>query len=292
MTPAPRGDGSGPGEMTRRDFERFSLLIHQAAGIAMGDMKFELLRARLAKRMRALEIRSFKDYYSLVTARPGSQELDRMIDAVTTNKTEFFREAGHFQHLLAQLQQGPFLRKLQRGEPLRIWSAACSSGEEAYSLAMVLLGALESRLRFKILASDLSSRVLHKAMAGLYAPERMAELPPGFRDKFFEAQRENGGFQYQVKASLRDCVQFCRFNLNDADAYAFGNKFDAIFCRNVMIYFDRPTQEALVQRLSEQLAPGGLLYTGFSESLIAVRHNLKAAGPSAYRKPGAWDSPT
>jgi chemotaxis protein methyltransferase CheR len=277
------------GVLTPRDFERFSSLVHASCGINMGEMKYELLRARLAKRMRALGLQDFKAYYELVTRDESGRELAEMIDVVTTNKTEFFRESGHYAHLAKQLQAERVVGRGPAGEPLRFWSAACSSGEEPYTLAMVLHETLAGRAPFKILGTDISGRMIQKAMAGVYSAERVQGLPLGYREKYFEPQPCQGGMNYAVLPHLRAAVQFSRFNLLDPAGYGFSNKFDAIFCRNVMIYFDRPTQEALVERLSRQLAPGGLLYTGFSESLIGIRHGLKQAGPSAYVKPGSWE---
>ena len=276
--------------MTSTEFNSFATLIHQKSGISLGELKFELLRARMGKRLRALKLQSFKDYQAVLNADTSGLELERLVDVVTTNKTEFFREAKHYEHLTAELLPA-FLASAaaKKGQPLRIWSAACSSGEEPYSLAMVLHEALDGRAPFKILATDISSRVLHRAMEGRYNSERIAGVPGALRERYFDAEKLDGERQYRVKPLLREAVHFSRFNLNDPSQFVFENRFDAILCRNVMIYFDRPTQEAVVGRLSQHLAPGGYLYTGFSESLIGIRHPLKAAGASVYRHKAAWE---
>ena len=276
--------------MTTTEFQTFAALIHQKSGISLGELKFELLRARLGKRLRALKLQSFKDYQAVLNADSSGLELERLVDVVTTNKTEFFREAKHYDHLVGELLPA-FLASAaaKKGQPLRIWSAACSSGEEPYSLSMVLHEALAGRADFKVLATDISSRVLHRAMEGRYDSDRIQGVPTALRERYFDTEKLEGEKTYRVKPLLRDTVHFSRFNLNDASQYVFENSFDAILCRNVMIYFDRPTQEAVVGRLSRHLAPGGCLYTGFSESLIGIRHPLKAVGASVYRLRGAWE---
>jgi chemotaxis protein methyltransferase CheR len=272
--------------MTKTEFGTFASLIYQRSGIHMGDLKMELLRARVGKRLRALKLPSIKAYYQALQSDESGLEIERLIDVVTTNKTEFFREAQHYEHLVRTVLP-PYQTAARPSRPLRFWSAACSSGEEPYSLAMVLHEALKGQAPFKILATDISSRVLHRGMAGWYSAERMQGVGAQLREKYFVREDRDGEKGYRVGALLRDSVQFSRFNLNDGAQYVFENGFDAILCRNVMIYFDRPTQEAVVARLSRHLLPGAHLYTGFSESLIGIRHDLKAAGASVYRKRGA-----
>jgi chemotaxis protein methyltransferase CheR len=277
--------------MTPVEFNSLAALIHEKSGINLGTLKMELLSARLGKRLRALKMASVREYQRLLQEDASGLELERLVDVVTTNKTEFFREARHYDHIV-QVLVPAFLASeaAKKGQPLRLWSAACSSGEEPYSLAMVLSDALAGRARFKILATDISSRVLHRAMAGVYSPERMEGVLPSLREKHFDVERGKDEVFYRIKPALRAAIQFSRFNLTDSSHYVFENGFDAILCRNVMIYFDRGTQEAVVSRLSQHLAPGGYLYTGFSESLIGIRHSLKPAGASVYRARGTWDS--
>jgi chemotaxis protein methyltransferase CheR len=271
--------------MTPDEFRAFSSLIHEASGIHLGEVKYELLRARLGKRLRALGLDSYQDYLEVLERDPDGLETDRMVDVVTTNKTEFFREARHYEHLCERLLPA-YQARLQAGKDpvLRMWSAACSSGEEPYSLAMVVQEALGSAGQIKILATDISSRMIRKGMEGLYPAERTATVPRSLLDRYFQPGPEPQS--WRAAPRLRGLISFARFNLNDPDQFVFRNKFDAIFCRNVMIYFDRPTQEALVNRLAAHLAPGGYLYTGFSESLLGIKHGLKGEGASIYRKPG------
>jgi chemotaxis protein methyltransferase CheR len=269
--------------MTRSEFESFAQLIYQHSGIHMSELKLGLLRSRVGKRLKALKLDSIKDYQQALQGDASGLELERLIDVVTTNKTEFFREAQHYQHLVQTALPSSSTRA---GQPLRFWSAACSSGEEPYTLAMVLHEALEGQVPFKILATDISSRMLQRAMEGWYSAERMRGVNAALRDKYFlREDREEKG--YRAGPRLRETVQFCRFNLNDGAQYVFANGFNAILCRNVMIYFDRPTQEAVVGRLSRHLLPGGYLYTGSSESLIGIRHSLKPVGASVYQMRGA-----
>jgi chemotaxis protein methyltransferase CheR len=272
--------------MTKTEFVTFAQVIHQRSGIHMGDLKLELLRARVGKRLRALKLPSVREYYQVLQSDESGLELERLIDVVTTNKTEFFREAQHYEHLVRTVLP-PYQTAARPSRPLRFWSAACSSGEEPYSLAMVLHEALGGGVPFKILATDISSRVLHRGMEGWYSGERMQGVATVLREKYFQREEREGEKGWRVGSVLRDNVQFSRFNLNDGAQYVFENGFDAVFCRNVMIYFDRPTQEAVVGRLSRHLLPGGYLYTGFSESLIGIRHDLKPSGASVYRKRGA-----
>jgi chemotaxis protein methyltransferase CheR len=270
--------------MTPTEFSTFATIVHERSGINLGELKYELLRSRMNKRLRALKIGSYREYHEVLQKDKSGLEIERLVDVVTTNKTEFFREARHYDHLvkilLPAFEASPAGRQ---GQPLRVWSAACSSGEEPYSIAMVLHEALQGRRAFKILATDISSRMLTKAMRGDYSAERVQGVPLSLRERYFDKVSRDGERAYQASVALRDVVQFSRFNLNDPSLFAFKSRFDAIFCRNVMIYFDRPTQEAVVGRLSAQLAPGGALYTGFSESLIGIRHPLKPEGASVYR---------
>jgi chemotaxis protein methyltransferase CheR len=267
------------------EFKAFAELIHAESGIHLGEMKRELLRSRMGKRMRALGIDSPEAYRQFLLKDESGLETDRLVDVVTTNKTEFFREARHYEHLVNQALPAWLARRSGPEEPFRAWSAACSSGEEPYSMAMVLLESLAGKGSPKVLATDISSRMLHKGMAGLYTAERVGQVPRFLREKYFKELEQGGEAAYKVLPALGSAVTFSRFNLNDPGQYVFKNKFQAIFCRNVMIYFDRPTQEALVSRLSEHLAPGGFLYTGFSESLLGVRHGLRAMGASVYQQP-------
>ena len=273
-------------ELKPSEFVKFSEMVRRESGIHLGTVKTELLRARLAKRMRALSLTSFKDYYQTVVCDESGEELARMLDVVTTNKTEFFREDKHFV-LLAQRFLNPLLREAAQrpDKTLRIWSAACSSGEEAYSLAMCVLEAKTGlEVKVKILATDLSSRMLYRAEEGVYEREKTRGIPPTLLQKYFEPQGKGEGRAYRAGETLRSMILFQRFNLN-AGPFPFRNPFDVIFCRNVMIYFEPAVQEELVGRMAGTLRKGGTFFTGLAESLLAIKHPLKTVAPSVYQKP-------
>jgi len=260
------------------DFERLAGLVFQSSGIHLKPEKAELLRSRLSRRLRSLGLDSFEDYWRLLQ-RDNGQELRRMLDQVTTNKTEFFREAAHFEHLAKEAL--PALRARRGSRPLRLWSAACSSGEEPYSLAICLAETLGPQAPFSIVATDLSEQVLDKAVAGVYTAECCRRMPAGLRAKYFDPRPDGG---WSAGRLLRSKVAFARFNLvHDHIPASTLEPFDVILCRNVMIYFDRATQEAVVGRLLSVLRPDGWLYTGLSESLVGIRHGMRSDGPSIYR---------
>jgi chemotaxis protein methyltransferase CheR len=276
-------------DLSDGDFRRFAGLVYAASGIHLTDQKKELLRARLRKRLRALKLDSFKEYFGVVTAHGADGELKALLDAVSTNKTEFFREAKHFEHLRDTVVPEWLASGEAAKGPLRIWSAASSSGEEIYTLAMVLNEALEGgKGDFKILGTDISTRMLDKAVAGVYESRHVAAIPDHLRQKYFEPVDGTGirdTTLWSVNDALRAPTGFGRLNLNEG-SLPFSRPLDIVFCRNVMIYFDRPTQEALIAKITSVLKPGGWLYTGLSESLLAIRHELKTVAPSIYRKAG------
>ncbi len=209
-----------------------------------------------------------------------------MLDVVTTNKTEFFREDKHFvllaQRCLPDLLKGAAQRA---DKTLRIWCAACSSGEEAYTLAMCALeAAIGTDVKVKILATDLSSRMIHRAVTGIYEKEKAQGIPSMLLQKYFEGDGKGPERVYRAGEALTGIIHFHRFNLNAGD-FPFRNSFDVIFCRNVMIYFDQPVQEVLVSRMAGVLRKGGYFFTGLAESLLAIKHPLKSVAASVYLKP-------
>lgn len=273
-------------EMGIGEFNQLSRLVYAQSGIHLEEHKLELLQARLRKRLRILSLGSFKEYYRHVVSDESGEELRHMLDHVSTHKTEFFRENKHFillsQRLLPELV-AETARRMDK--TLRIWCAACSSGEEAYSLAMCALeSAAGAGVKVKILATDLSNRVIQSGQEGLYGLEKVQPIPPALLQKYFISRKRDGEKFYEVGEGLRQAVHFRRFNLNGGD-FSFRNTFDVIFCRNVTIYFDRETQEDLVKRLSGALRKEGYLFTGLSESLLAIRHKLISVASSVYRKP-------
>ncbi len=273
-------------ELSDGDFRRFASLVYESSGINLTEQKKDLLRARLRKRLRALKLNSFKDYFQLVSAKGAEGERKALLDVVSTNKTHFFREARHFDHLREVAVPDWLTSPESQKGPLRIWSAACSSGEEVYTLAMVLQEAFQDRGDFKILGTDISTQMLGRATSGIYEARHVEEVPQKYLGKHFHALETKGERDqvcYGVDSRLASKCAFGRLNLID-QSFPFHSPLDIVFCRNVMIYFDRPTQEALLARIYEVLRPGGWLYTGLSESLLAVRHSFKTVGPSVYRK--------
>ena len=276
--------GLGGGfQLTEAQFSKLASLVYSLCGIHLGEGKRELLRARLAKRLRATGCRDVQDYIERLEGDRSGHELVCFLDVITTNKTDFFREPKHFEFLVDEVL--PKLDKLcSGGEPQRIWSAACSTGEEPYTLAMVLLEhrALWERRGAGILASDLSTKVLEQAQNGVYAQDRVADIPRPFLTKYFQRGTNRWAGYVRVRPELRKMVQFRRLNL--MDAFDFDKPFHVIFCRNVMIYFDKPTQERLVEKFRNCLAPGGYLMVGHSESLTGIRHRLAFTRPAVYRR--------
>jgi chemotaxis protein methyltransferase CheR len=262
-------------QLTDAHFLAISALAYDVAGIKLPPGKEGLVRSRLAKRLRARGLGSYDDYLALVRD-PAGGELAEMIDALTTNKTDFFREPAHFDFLRQRVLPAT------GGAPLRLWSAGCSTGEEPYTLAMVLHDALPdvARRDVKILATDISRRVLTHAKAGVYADAAMQGVPPELRRRHFA--RTPNGAGWEAGASLRSLVTFAPLNL--MGAWPMRGPFQAIFCRNVMIYFDRATQQTLVRRFHDLLEPGGYLFVGHSESLSALSHGFDYVQPAVYRR--------
>jgi chemotaxis protein methyltransferase CheR len=270
--------------LSGRDFNRLSAFIYQEAGIRLGPEKRTMLEARLKRRLRSLNVESYKRYCEyLFTPEGRSDELVPFLDVVTTNKTDFFREPGHFTFLSGQAL--PEMAARAEGRPLLVWSAGCSSGEEPYTLAMVLSEYAETHpgFRFRILATDISTQVLEKAQLGIYAAEGVEPVAPALRRKYLMRSRERGSNQVRVVPELRRLIEFRRLNFMDAN-YGLAGQADAIFCRNVIIYFDRATQEAILQKLARQLVPHGYLFVGHSETLHDMQLPLTAIGPALYRR--------
>ncbi|HTW75187.1 MAG TPA: protein-glutamate O-methyltransferase CheR [Steroidobacteraceae bacterium] len=262
------------------DFQRVRRLVQERIGIALSDAKRELVYARLARRLRALGLAAFPDYLQLLE-RGEPRELQQFCNAITTNLTAFFRERHHFHYLTTQL-----LPALERdnhdSRRIRIWSAGCSSGEEPYSIAMAALEAL-GHLRgwdLRILATDVDTGMLRFAQRGVYAGERLEKLQGGRLLRWFEPC--DAGGQYRVCDEVRRLVVFKRLNL--MDPWPMRGPFDAIFLRNVVIYFDRDTQRQIVGRMARLQNPGDHLFLGHSESLLDVSHQYRLAGQTLYRR--------
>jgi chemotaxis protein methyltransferase CheR len=272
-----------------REFQRLSELIERETGIALSPTKKALLCSRLAKRLRHHGFATFSDYYAFVTERDtDGEELSRLVNCMTTNFTSFFREAHHFHFLRDEVL--PKLRtQSMAARRLRIWSAGCSTGEEPYSIAITLAESLGSLAGWdiKILATDLDSDVLERAERGIFASDSLNGVSPELRPRYFQPLRD-GSHRCQVSPELAQLIRFRQLNLIDP-SWPMRGRFDAIFCRNVAIYFSRATQDRLFARLTDRLTPGGHLFTGHSESLYGLRQQLSAVGRTVYRRSG--DSP-
>ncbi len=273
-------------ELSDRDFRRFSALVYDKCGINLHDGKKELVRARLGKRLRETGFVDFKAYYKFLSEDEAGDELVLMLDAISTNLTKFFREEKHF-HFLTQTVFPSYLggKKQRRFRKIRSWSAGCSSGEEPYSLAMSMLEYFGQGTPsdMKILATDISTKVLAKAQRGVYPAARLANVPQGLIRRYFQKGCGSNEGNFRTKSFLRDIIEFKRFNL--MEHFPFKELFDLIFCRNVMIYFDKETQQALINRFYECIVSGGYLLIGHSESLTGIEHAFKYIMPSVYQKP-------
>ena len=276
--------------MSHKEFARFSEFIMAQCGIKMPQSKKVMLEARLQKRLRSLGISTFGEYYEHLHREGGDSELVHMLDAVTTNKTDFFREPSHFE-FLTQTILPEFIeeqaRSGSRERPFRIWSAGCSSGEEPYTLAMVLNEFAEQHppFPFTILATDLSTRVLDRARTAIYDEERVAAVPPAMKQKYLLRSKDRDKGLVRIAPPLRAAVHFQRLNLME-EVLSFSDPLDAIFCRNVIIYFDRGTQERLLMRLCRVLRYDGYLFLGHSESIHGFDLPLKRIVSTVHRKVG------
>ena len=258
------------------DFRRFQRWLHEAAGIALADHKKTLLVGRLSKRLGPCGARSWKDYFDLLVdgGRPG--ELQIAIDLLTTNETYFFREPAHFSFLAEQI-----LTRFDGSEPLRIWSAASSSGEEIYTLAMVLADTLGMGRRWEIFGSDLSTRVLETARRAHYPMTRADKIPPAFLKRFCLKGTGPQEGTFLIDRPLRERVSFAQINLNETLPDI--GMFDIVFVRNVMIYFDLDTKRQVMGRILSKLKPSGHVFVSHSENLHGVTDRVEIVKPSIYR---------
>jgi chemotaxis protein methyltransferase CheR len=264
-------------DLSSREFDAIRQVVHERAGIHLVAGKERLVQTRLAKRVRSLGLRSYGAYLERVMADRTGEELRLMIDVLTTNKTSFFREQAHFDFL-----QRTWLPEIQAARrELRIWSAGCSTGEEPYTIALFLLEHAPEVVRrgVRILATDISDRVLERARAGRYDAEVLGPVNGALRQRYFE--REPDG-RFRVGQEVSSLVSFARLNL--VEQWPMRGPFDVIFCRNVMIYFDKPTQQRTVQRMWSLLREDGLLLVGHSESLTGIRHDYRYVQPAVYRR--------
>jgi chemotaxis protein methyltransferase CheR len=269
-------------EFTDADFNSLRRLVREVAGIALADCKREMIYSRLARRLRLLGLPSFAAYRELLDSEAGRGELREFTNAVTTNLTAFFRERHHFDYLrnwLAGLRDDP-----KAPRRIRIWCAAVSTGEEAYSAAITVAEALPDwqRRDIRILATDLDTNVLRTAEAGLYAPDRVAHLPRATLETHFIRDRRGSGLRYLVKPEISRMISFRPLNLTRP--LPMKGPLDVIFCRNVIIYFDKETQRQLFERMAPLQRPGDLLFLGHSEGLFKVSSSWTLVGRTVYRR--------
>jgi chemotaxis protein methyltransferase CheR len=278
--------------LSEHDFNRLIRLIHEYSGITIVSAKRIMLEGRIRRRLNALGLNGFREYCDYLFSTQGMHdELTPMIDSVTTNKTDFFREPTHFDFL--QNTAVPTLRKTHGAGTIRsfnIWSSACSSGEEPYTMSIVLaeIAANNSRFQYAVYATDISTRVLDIARTAVYPHETVEPIPLALRKKYLLKSRDKDQGLVKIAPMIRDKVSFRKLNLMDA-AYGLKLPMDVIFCRNVIIYFDRPTQEEIIRKLCSNLIPGGYLIMGHSETLTNMKVQLEYVAASIYQKPAQAD---
>jgi chemotaxis protein methyltransferase CheR len=273
--------------MRDSDYDFIRDLVYSHSRINLGPDKRELVSARLGKRLRATNITSISDYCRFLQQKESGDELAHLIDAISTNHTFFFREPQHFEFLTKTLVPEMEARRATAKWPsFNVWSAASSSGEEPYSIAIALLEYFGNRSTWpwRIEATDISHKILQKARVGVYREDAVSKASPSVIRTHFQKGFGPQDGNYRVKPHVQECVTFRQLNLLEGTP-PFNEPFQLIFCRNVMIYFDRPTQEELVARLTRQLVPGGYLFVGHSESLSGVKHTLETIKPAIYRRP-------
>lgn len=279
-SPAHRPGTNSPGSnavLGDQEFAQFRDLIYRIAGISMTAAKKPLISSRLAKRLRHHNCTNYGEYFRLITSIHGKAELQVAVDSLTTNETHFFREPKHFDFLRQQI-----IPARRTGRGLRIWSAACSSGEEPYSIAM-MLDELLGKEPWDVVASDISTQILEKARNGLYPAERIPEIPKNYLNRYcLKGVGEHHGTML-IEPSLRERVRFTQHNLLEVPAKL--GEFDVIFLRNVMIYFNQDTKRQVVSKLLPLLRPGGYFLIGHSESLNGVTDDVRLVVPAVYRKP-------
>lgn len=270
--------------MTEVEFKEISEYITSQYGIKLPDFKKTMVEGRLQKRLRKTGISSFKEYIALVFSDVGKDELVEMVDAISTNKTDFFRESTHFDYLSSTLLPA-YEKNGQRF--LKIWSSAASSGEEIYTIAMTMEeysnAPTTKRIDYQILGTDISVEKLKEAVTAVYSQERIKDIPVEVRDKYFLKSKDSKKQKVRVVPSLRSKVEFKRQNLMD-NRYGVDNDFDIIFCRNVLIYFDKQLQEKVIVKLCDKLKNGGYFFLGHSESIIGKSVPLKQVMPTVYKK--------
>lgn len=273
-------------ELSLKEYELLRKLVYEQSGINLGSEKMQLVKARLGKHIRKGNFKSFRQYYDFVIQDQSGQEMCTLLDSISTNTTHLFREPHHFEYLKK------FVTDLvndktwcSRYQSLTIWSSACSSGEEPYSIAMVVHDALQNNpsINVKILATDISTQMLERAQRGIFDHHRVGTVPDALKNRCLKKIYLDDQHMFQVVPEVRKLIKFARFNLM-SPTFPFKQGFDIIFCRNVMIYFDKSTQQTLVNKYVQHLRSGGCLLIGHSESLNGLQHPLKYMEPTIYKK--------
>jgi chemotaxis protein methyltransferase CheR len=271
--------------LTEAEFRKFQTFVFRHAGIHLSAAKKALLVGRLSRRLRALGLESFGAYYELIAR--DADERTQAFDAICTNETHFFREPRQFEFLTTRVYPTwkVAVEAGTRSRTIRVWSAACSSGEEPYSIAMSLLTHFpkEEGWSVEVLATDLSTKILARAEAGLWPIDKSAEIPPAMLKRFMLRGVGSQDGKMKVGPEVRACVRFMRLNLNDA-SYPVSGAFDLIFCRNVLIYFNAESKGGVIRRLLSHLAAEGILLLGHAETLNGVTDRVRSVGPTAYRR--------
>jgi chemotaxis protein methyltransferase CheR len=271
--------------ISNSDFGRLRSFIYAEAGINLNMDKRTMLELRIKRRLKSLNLTSFSEYCDYLFGHQGQkEEIVHFLDVVTTNKTDFFREPDHFEYL-TQKALPELVARNGRERQVVVWSAGCSTGEEPYTLAIVMneFGLTHPGFQFRILATDISTTVLKKATLGIYSEEVVRPVAPDLRRKYFMRSRDRNSNLLRVVPELRQLIEFRRLNFKDAD-YEMTERVDMIFCRNVIIYFDRATQEQILQKLTHFLLPNGYCFVGHSETLHGMDLPLLPVAPALYRR--------
>lgn len=272
-------------QLTNEEFDKLSRFIYKESGIKMPPVKRVMLQSRLQKRLRELNMTNFKEYCEYVFSREGlNNEIIHMLDVVSTNKTDFFREPVHFE-FLQDVVLPEFVGQRSLGRTIKVWSAGCSSGEEPYTIAIVLAEFAEQNLGFdfSILGTDISTQILQKAIDAVYKEDRVAIIPLELKRKHLLRSKDRNNPTVKIGPHLRKKVRFGRLNFMDSQ-YDIAETFDVVFCRNVLIYFDRETQERVIAKLCEKLRVGGYFFLGHSESIMNMNLPLKQIKPTIFQR--------
>lgn len=272
--------------MSYSDFRKIASYIEKTVGIKMPDVKQTMLQARIAQRLRALNIPTYKEYidYAFGKGKPNEEELVHMVDAVTTNLTEFFREPGHFEYM----ERSALPALAEAGKRfVKIWSAGCSTGEEPYTLSIVMREFMRKNPGkingYSVLATDVSTKVLERAAAAVYEMDSVKNLPLEMKRRYFLRSKNREDSRVRVKPQARENVTFARLNFMDSD-FGFRETFQIIFCRNVLIYFDKPTQESVIRKFLNYLEAGGYLFLGHSETIFGMNLPLQNIAPTTFQR--------